>query len=95
MATTINVHDAKTHLSSLLQRVEAGEEIVIARAGEPVAKLIPVPRQKPRVPGLAKGMLTVPDSFFDPLPEDLLRAFEGRADPENDPPPPKKRPRKK
>jgi prevent-host-death family protein len=88
---TVNVHDAKTHLSSLLQRVEAGEEIVIARAGAPVAKLVPIPRQKPRVPGLAKGEFVVPDSFFDPLPEDLLRAFEGRGEDDDD----KLRPRKR
>ena len=79
---TVNVHDAKTHLSSLLQRVEAGEEIVIARAGEPVARLVPVPRQKPRTPGLGRGTLTLDERFFNPLPDDVLRAFEGR--PERD-----------
>jgi prevent-host-death family protein len=75
---TVNVHDAKTNLSSLLQRVEAGEEITIARAGEPVARLVPVPRQNPRTPGLGRGTVTVRDTFFDPLPDNLLRAFEGR-----------------
>ena len=92
---TVNVHDAKTNLSSLLQRVEAGEEITIARAGQPVAKLIPVTRQKPRVPGLGKGTITIHDSFFDPLPDDLLRAFEGAAEPANSRPTPPKRLKKK
>jgi prevent-host-death family protein len=79
----VNVHEAKTHLSALLQRVEAGEEIVIARAGEPVAKLVPIHKPLPRVPGRWKGKIEVPDSFFDPLPEDIMRYFEGRGDGED------------
>ena len=73
----VNVHEAKTHLSSLLQRVEAGEEIVIARAGEPVAKLVPMPKRQPRVPGLWKGKIEILDSFFDPLPPDIQKFFDG------------------
>jgi len=74
---TVNIHEAKTHLSRLLGRVAAGEEVVIARAGEPVAKLVPI--QKPprdRVPGLDRGLIEVSDDFDDPLPDDLLEAFE-------------------
>jgi len=75
----VNVHEAKTHLSRLLARAAAGEEIVIARAGKPVAKLVPLPAAlKPRKPGLLKGQFTLPDSFFEPLPEEELAAWEGR-----------------
>ena len=75
---TVNVHEAKTHLSRLLTRVENGEEVIIARNGSPVAKLV---RSKPagkRQPGTLKGKITIPDSFFDPLPEEELRLWEGR-----------------
>ena len=74
----INVYEAKTHLSRLLDRVEAGEEVVIARAGKPVAKLVPIPAAQPRVPGAWKHIPPPPDSFFfDPLPEEELRLWEG------------------
>jgi prevent-host-death family protein len=72
--TTVNIHEAKTHLSRLLERVAAGEEVVIARAGRPVARLVPVGGEKPRKPGLAKGRLT--DAFFEPLPADELDAWQ-------------------
>ena len=72
--TTVNVHHAKTHLSKLLERVVAGEEVVIARAGHPVARLVPISPKEPRKPGLAKGRLT--DAFFDPLPADELDAWQ-------------------
>lgn len=76
---TVNVHEAKTHLSRLLDRVAAGEEIVIAKSGMPVARLVPEKkRTKPREPGGGIGEITIHDSFYDPLPEDILRAFEGR-----------------
>ena len=72
--TTINIHQAKTHLSRLLARVAAGEEIVIAKAGKPVARLVPVADGlQPREPGQLK--ITIPDSFFDPLPDDELEAW--------------------
>ncbi len=68
--TTVNVHEAKTHLSRLLARVEAGERIVIARAGKPIAILGPAEDRPPdRVPGLSKGQMVIHDDFDDPLPE--------------------------
>lgn len=73
MPTIVNVHEAKTHLSRLLERVRAGEEIILAKAGEPYARLVPLPAQGERVPGLLKGRLT--DAFFEPLPEDELEAW--------------------
>ncbi len=76
---TVNVHEAKTHLSRLLERVSAGEEIVIARSGKPVARLVPEKRSTGRrEPGSAVGEITIKESFYDPLPEEILRAFEGR-----------------
>jgi prevent-host-death family protein len=74
MGTVVNVHEAKTQLSQLLDRARAGEEIVIAKAGKPYAKLVALKKQKERVPGLAKGRVT--DAFFDPLPADELEAWE-------------------
>ena len=75
----VNIHEAKTHLSRLLARVAAGEEIIIARAGKPTAKLVPLaPIKKTRGLGLLKGEFTLPESFFEPLPEDELAAWEGR-----------------
>lgn len=73
----VNVHDAKTHLSRLLARAEGGQEVVIARAGRPVAKLVPLrPRRAPRRLGLwaGKGWIA-PD--FDETPEALVKLFEG------------------
>ncbi len=73
----VNVHDAKTYLSRLLVRVEAGEEVVIARNGRPVARLVSCrPQPRPRF-GSWKGRIALDDSFFDPLPEDELAAWEG------------------
>ncbi len=74
---TVNVHEAKTHLSRLLAEVEAGEEVVIARNGNPVAKLVQIrQRGKPEF-GSMKGLIELDDSFFDPLPEEELRLWEG------------------
>jgi len=67
--TIVNVHEAKTHLSRLLARVEAGERIVIARAGHPVAELIPTAKRAPRKPGMDRGKVVIYDNFDDPLPE--------------------------
>ena len=76
----INIHSAKTQLSKLIDAAERGEEIIIARAGEPVAKLVALQNQRPsRKAGSMKGLFEVPESFFDPLPEDILDAFEGKA----------------
>jgi prevent-host-death family protein len=75
---TVTIHEAKTQLSRLIARVEAGEEIVIARGKVPVARLMPVLRQKKRPPaGFLKGKVSIPDSFFfGPLPEAELRLWE-------------------
>lgn len=77
MATVVNIHEAKTHLSRLLVRASTGEEIVIAKAGKPVARLVSiaeVPAQ--RLPGTAKGQVTISPDFDTPLPQELLDAFE-------------------
>ncbi len=76
----VNVHEAKTHLSKLLEDVEAGEEVVIARGGKPVARLVGIEEKPPRIIGLLKGKLVVPDDFDDPLPDDILDLFEGKGD---------------
>ena len=74
---SVNIHEAKTHLSRLLERVAAGEEILISKAGKPMAKLIPLSKpQNNRVPGLDKGVIQIPDDFDAPLPDDLLELFE-------------------
>ena len=74
----VNVHQAKTELSRLLARVEAGEDVVIARRGVPVARLVACKTRSKRQPDVLKGKIVVPDTFFDPLPEEELRAWEGR-----------------
>jgi len=74
MPDTVNIHNAKTQLSKLISRVEAGEEIIIAKAGKPVARLIPLDFYEDRVPGIAEGNLT--DAFFEPLPDDELKHWE-------------------
>ena len=74
----VNVHEAKTQLSRLLARVEAGEDVVIARRGEPVARLVGCKPRSRRQPDVLKGKIVIPESFFDPLPEDELAAWEGR-----------------
>ena len=73
---TVNVQQAKTHLSRLLLRVEEGDEVVIARNGVPVARLVPYRKKGKRRFGALKGRLTVADSFFDPLPEAEQAAWE-------------------
>lgn len=73
----VNVHEAKTHLSKLLRRVRAGEEITIARAGKPIAKLVPIEPAPKRVFGLDRGLFEVPADFDAPLPDEVLDAFEG------------------
>ena len=77
MTEVVNVHAAKTHLSRLLERVEAGEEITLARAGRPVAMLVPYrARRQPRTLGLWKGRVSISPHFDDPLPE-FDEAFGG------------------
>ncbi len=76
MPTTVNIHEAKTHLSRLVARAAAGEEIVIARAGEPMARLVAYEeRREPRVPGRLKGKIWIADDF-DETPQWLIDAFE-------------------
>ena len=76
----INIHEAKTHLSRLLQRVAAGEELTLARAGKPVARLIAVkPKGAARPLGFARDQVRIADDFDAPLPDDLLKAFYGGA----------------
>jgi prevent-host-death family protein len=74
----VNIHEAKTHLSRLLQKVAAGEEVTIARAGVPVARLVAVtPAKSIRPLGFARGQVWVADDFDAPLPDDLLKLFYG------------------
>jgi prevent-host-death family protein len=73
----VSVHEAKTHLSRLLRRVAMGEEVVISRGGEPVARLVPVESRRGRQLGVDRGVFEVPDDFDDPLPESVLEDFEG------------------
>ncbi|MBI2089439.1 MAG: type II toxin-antitoxin system Phd/YefM family antitoxin [Deltaproteobacteria bacterium] len=75
----VNIHEAKTELSKLVERAEAGEEIIIARAGKPAARLVPLtrPRGRRRL-GLLGGKFRIPDDFNAPLPDSVIRAFEGR-----------------
>lgn len=77
---TVNIHAAKTHLSRLIDQAAGGQEIIIARAGMPVAKLVPLmaaPKKPKRVLGLMAGQVTLSEDFDAPLPDDLLDAFEG------------------
>ena len=77
MALQVNIHEAKTHFSKLLAWVKEGEEVIITKAGTPVARLLPVTqRQEIRVPGSAKGKIIVAPDFDAPLPENVLEAFE-------------------
>jgi prevent-host-death family protein len=79
--TTVTVHEAKTNLSKLIARALSGEEIVIARRNVPTVKLVAVPAlKKPRLLGAFKGQFELPDSFFDPLPDEELALWNGEAD---------------
>ena len=70
MTLVVNIHKAKTQFSKLLERVASGEEVIIANAGKPVARLVPFTEKKPlRVPGSALGMVTIENNFDEPLPE--------------------------
>lgn len=72
----VNVHEAKTHLSRLLERVAMGEEIIISKAGRPVAKLVSIPTERPRFKlGSARGEFVVPEDFNDPLPKEIEDLF--------------------
>ena len=71
---TVNIHEAKTHLSRLIKEALEGEPFIIAKAGKPYAKLVPLSPVSKRNPGIVKGAVT--DAFFDPLPEEELQAWE-------------------
>ncbi len=74
----MNIHDAKTQFSKLIELTQAGEEFIIAKAGKPVARLIPIGQeQRKRQFGLLDGAIQVPDDFNAPLPDDVLATFEG------------------
>jgi prevent-host-death family protein len=76
---TVNVHAAKSQLSRLLDAAAAGEEVIIAKAGKPVARLVPFEQKTERRKlGMLAGKLHAPDNFDDPLPDDILADFEGR-----------------
>ena len=78
----VNIYEAKTRLSELVDQASRGETIIIAKAGTPLAKLVPLhhgPKRKIKF-GLMKGEIEISDDFDDPLPEDVLAAFEGRSE---------------
>ncbi len=76
---TINIHEAKTHLSRLVEDVAAGEEVIIAKAGKPMARLVPLAKPTGRRKlGLLAGKMLIPDDFDAPLSEEVLASFEGR-----------------
>lgn len=82
---TVNIHEAKTQLSKLIEAVENGEDVVIARASRPVARLIRIEAPAARrVLGTLVGKVSVPDDFDAPLPDEVLALFEGRADESQD-----------
>jgi len=76
--STVNIHEAKTHLSRLVEKVAAGAEIVIAKNGVPRAKLVPLGSIRPLKFGVLKGKIRYPDDFDAPLPDEVLAQFEGR-----------------
>ena len=78
----LNIHEAKTHLSKYLAKLEKGETIVLCRRNVPIAEIRPLPGAvtKPRPLGLAKGKVRIPRSFFYPLPDELLELFEGKGE---------------
>jgi prevent-host-death family protein len=76
---TVNIHEAKTHFSELVNAATEGREIVIAKAGKPVAKLVSIQTKKPKVRfGILKGKIRLADDFDAPLPDDIIDLFEGK-----------------
>lgn len=77
--TRLNMHEAKTHLSEHIARLKPGDRIILCRRNFPVAEIRPIeePEHEPRPFGLGKGLVEIPESFFDPLPEEMLDLFEG------------------
>lgn len=84
MPKVVNIREAKAQFSGLIANVEAGEEIVITRGGKPVAKIVPIERNSKRRldrrPGFLKGKIRIGPRFYDPLPEEILKAFRGEGD---------------
>jgi prevent-host-death family protein len=79
MSKTINIHEAKTHLSRIVEEVADGAEVIIAKAGKPIARLVPLETTpKPKKLGLLKGVIRMPKDFNAPLPDEVLATFEGR-----------------
>jgi prevent-host-death family protein len=83
--TTVNIHEAKTHLSRLLAKVSRGDEVIIARGGKPIARLVPIQKAKrmDRLLGIDRGRLWIAGDFDASLPEEIIAAFEGKGE---DPP---------
>lgn len=78
MIKLVNIHEAKTHLSRIVEDVAAGTEVIIARSGRPVARLVPIETSAPRKRfGLLRGAFTIPGDFDDPLPAETLAGFAG------------------
>lgn len=76
---TINIHEAKTHLSRLVENAAAGEEVIIAKAGKPVARLVSLAKPAGRRQlGILAGKMVIPEDFDAPLPDEVLASFEGR-----------------
>lgn len=81
MRSTVNLYEAKTHLSDLVERAAAGEEIIIAKSGKPRARLVPLPEERPtREPGGWEGQVWIADDFDAPLPPEILAGFMGESD---------------
>lgn len=79
MPKIVNVHEAKTQLSRILEEVEAGTDVIIARAGKPIARLVPLePLARKKTLGQLKGKIRIPDDFDAPLDDATLASFEGR-----------------
>lgn len=76
----VTIHKAKTTLSRLIEKAHAGEEVIIARGDVPVARLVPIAAEVPRrEPGTLRGVVTIPDAFFEPLPPEELEAWEEKS----------------
>lgn len=74
----VNIHQAKTQFSKLVEAANQGEEIIIARAGKPAARLVPIEQPRSRTPGALKGRMRIAEDFDAPLPAELQAAFEGK-----------------
>jgi len=75
----VNMHEAKTHFSKLVASVIHGNEIIIAMSGKPVAKLAPIAKKPKRTIGVLKGKIKISKGFYDPLPDEIIEAFEGHS----------------